>query len=273
MVRVQPACSTTTQSDGWLQNGLHCALASKSAIRRAIHLTSAVISNFCRVARDLAWTYKVLMTSARARAATTTGRIYIIRRRSEPSELCFRSTARLGCAKTSMMNISKTHMNMRESAACVSTQPNSVHILKAAVLARSQSWHVTNLHCGIRNAGWDYTAHALFPQCLSNGHTCQIPQSENGMFVIDGDEDVAMHKAERSPGHECHDQRPLEASSRREQAGDAASLRPGSIACALSCVSPIFGCRQRYPEDHNAWHAWWMSTYMQFDELVVATAL
>ena len=78
------------------------------------------------------------------------------------------------------------------------------------------------------------------------------------MVVIAGDEDVAMCKAEHSPGHERHDQRPLEASSWREQAGDAASLCPGSIAHALYCISPIVGCHQGHPEDHDAWHAWWM---------------
>jgi hypothetical protein len=89
-------------------------------------LTPIVISKSCRDARDLARTYKVLMTSARARAATTTGRMYIIRRTSEVSELCLRSTARLGWAKTSMMNISKTHMNRRESAACVNTRTQCI---------------------------------------------------------------------------------------------------------------------------------------------------
>lgn len=84
-------------------------------------LTIVVTSNLCRIARDLAWTYKVLMTSARARAATTAGRIYIIRQTSELSDLCFPRTARLGWAKTSMMNVPKTHMSMTESATCVST--------------------------------------------------------------------------------------------------------------------------------------------------------
>ena len=77
------------------------------------------------------------------------------------------------------------------------------------------------------------------------------------MVLIDGDEDVAMRKAERSPGHERHDQRRLEASSWREQAGNAAtSSLASSIAPALCGILPLLGCCHGHPKDHDAWHAW-----------------
>lgn len=92
-------------------------------------LGSAMICrSISRFARDFAWTYMVLMMSARPRVAITMGRTCRVWQTTELSEVCFPSRERLGWTTTSMMSISKMNMNRRDSAAWSSTYTVSVHL-------------------------------------------------------------------------------------------------------------------------------------------------